>query len=514
MSTIEKQQTEDQQYEINNYKSRYAELTKPMAGALATAIYSILGDIESDSSIKMNISTTIATFACWIVGEHLVHRFCVYFNLYTKPNAKNPLYRNFKTLSSLGVTLGVIAAALSTSLSDRKLGTFLYSALIGSVLGLFALILRRYGSSASLADEDTNIDAQMGTEGWSKYTKTALVFGAAIGQLLGGILSYTQSSDALSSWANISLYGAVGSALSFAAVTLFVPLINYLTRNKNDPLARGILVSSNRDVFNNNYVRAGMTLGAAVGTIVGGLLGPVILPGLSITAAIAMGASVFSLISGIGLGFYGHKLALYFAKSWGVQCNTDNGWSYAARSSAHFFSFLGITLTCIFCPATALMHTVVIGSAIASVVGWFSGLFIIALARKMEPDETKVKATTLPWTQRISAGASRGAIIGALLGIALGCVAGGPLGIIGSSIFFSSLGGVIAGIKALFSDPVFYKYTNTIKYNISSSIHPASTSTYCVSQVTSSQSTNRYRLFSLKDSPQQDKSCPLPKAVL
>ncbi|MDR3503908.1 MAG: hypothetical protein P4L79_15135 [Legionella sp.] len=503
---LKEQKATERQFNINsNYKARYVELAKPMTGAIAIVIYYVLEDIDVDSNMKLNLSNTIATFICWVLGEQLIHRICVYFDLYTKPNSKNPLYRNVKTLASLGSSLGIIFASLSSSLSNRKLSISLHSMLMGSMIGLLAFIIHQYDDS--LQQDDESIDAQMGTEGWSKYAKTALVLGASMGQLFGGIISYLHDSDTLTSSSNITLYSAIASVVTFFAVMAFVPLINYLTRDKNEHTARGILVTDDRSLFNNNYVRSGLTLGVALGTVLGGLLGPILIPGLSPEITIALGASSLSIIAGIGLGFYGQKLSSYFETNWEVSTTTENSWSYAARSTANYFSYIGIALAYAFCPGAALIHAALIGSAVGSLIGWFTGLFIMCLARKIEPDETMMNAATLPWTQRIAIGTTRGTIIGAVVGLALGLVVGGPFTLVGWSVFLGTIGGIIGGIYDVVADPVFYKSLDKAKQLLKRS---APSSFFFTSQpennlcpieqpsteLYSNQTLNRYALFS------------------
>jgi hypothetical protein len=493
----EQKPREEKQNISNNYKARYAELAKPMGGSIALVVYYLLGGINDDPDINIKLSNIIATFMCWVLGEEIIHRICVYFNLYTKPNSKNPLYRNLKTLSSLGASLGIIIASLSTSLANQKLSIPLYSMLMGSIIGLFAFIIQHVaGDESSFHDE-----AQLGTEGWSKYAKTALVLGSSLGQLLGGIISYTQNSDAITTMGNITLYSAIASVVSFFAVMIGVPLINHLTRNKNEPKASGILVTDDRDIFNNNYVRSGLTLGVALGTILGAFLGPVLISGLSIEVAIAIGASACSIICGVGLGFYGQNLTVYFEKCWGISRSTENSWSYAARSTSYFCSYLGIAVAYALCPGAALMQSTVIGSAIASLIGWFSGLFITWLARQIEPDETRMKAVTLPWTQRISSGTTKGAIIGAVAGLAISFLVGGPFSLAGWCVLLSALGGIIGGIKNTVSDPVFYELASKATSLVfegtcqtKSNLHSSN----------SNQVVNRYSFFSRVESNVHD----------
>ncbi len=483
----------DEQLKNNiNYKARYVELAKPMAGALTVAIYSLFEEMVDDHDVKIKLSNNIATFICWLLGEQIIHRICVYFNLYTKPHAKNPLYRNLKTLSSLGSALGTLFASLSSSLLKRKLSFSLYSMLMGSVIALYAFIIRLFDGTK----DEVSIHAQMGTEGWSKYAKTAFVFGSSIGQCLGGTISYIQNCDAKTSLNNITIYSTIASVISFVSVMLFVPLINYLTRKKNDIKTKGLLINEDRNVFNNNYVRSGITLGAAIGTILGGLLGSIILSGLSAPVAIAIATSAFSIIGGITMGFFGQKISAFFEKFWGVSHNTDNSWSYVTRSTSYFFSCLGIVLTYALCPVAVLAHYAVIASAIASLIGWLTGLFIIWLSRKIEPDETKTRATTLPWTQRLSIGTTRGAIIGAIIGLIIGFLAIGPFGLMGWSILLSAIGGVVGGIKDVVSDPAFYKIINKTTSSLFD-ISNQPKNNLC--PVSSNQKCNRYSLFACEE---------------
>ncbi|WP_298623785.1 hypothetical protein [uncultured Legionella sp.] len=504
MGLILKEEKNSSEKELNiksnitdNYKARYVELAKPMGGAIALAIYYLLGDVNDDPDIKIKWSNAIAPFICWILGEQISHRICVYFNLYTRPDSKNPLYRNLKTLSSLGSALGVIIASLSTSLAERKLSISLYSMLMATIMGLFAFIIQQCGGDYSLWQDE----AQLGTEGWSKYAKTALVLGASTGQLLGGITSYLNSNDAATSMGQITLYSAIASVISFFAVIVLVPLINYLTRNKNEEKAKGILMTDDRDLFNNNYVRSGLTLGTALGTILGGLLGPTIGSGLNVEVAIAISASACSIIGGIGLGFYGQNLTTYFEKYWGVSRSTENSWSYAARSSSYFFSYVGIVAAYTLCPGAALTYSTIIGSALASLLGWFTGLFIIWLARQIEPDETKMSATTLPWTQRVSSGTTTGAIIGTFAGLAVSFLVGGPFTLIGWCVLLSALGGIIGGIKNIITDPVFYQLMGKVTSlfcDVSNQSKPNQPS------FNANQTVNRYSFFSYETNNTHD----------
>ena len=437
------------------YSIRYVELTRPIAGAFLGGIdYEVAQYTNLTGSSLILVGNTIGNFIAWLIGEQIIHRLCVYFALYTETKSKNPLFRNFKTLASLGISLGTICATLSTTAMDLRLVITIYSATASFIIGLSAFALRWYRQSLPLLPENKkNIDAQVGTEGWSKYGKIALIFGTSIGQSIGGYLSYVGGCDAVTSWENITIYGAIAATISFFAVVALVPVVNYLTRNQADETARGIWVTNNKAVFNTNYIRSGMTLGAAIGTILGGLLAPALMSGLSVPLGIAIGTGMVSIIFGMGLGIYGYKLSLYFQKM-GFPVNSDNSWSFAARNTSSVFGLIGTAVACILCPGAALLQSAAIGSAISGLVGWFAGLWVIWKARQLEPDEEKAKATGLPWTQRISTGANRGSTIGAFVGLILGLGVTGSLGLVGCILLVSALGGISGSIIEWIAEPV------------------------------------------------------------
>ncbi len=437
-----------------NYRIRYVELIRTIGGAFLAWIYLFLSRNGSITGAPLMLaSSTIANFMAWVIGEQIIHRLCLYFNLYTETRSRNPLYRNFKTLASLGFSLGILLA-MCGSIFDIKTDVSLLSASVAFVAGLSAFGVYQYRKSLPLrAEHQKSIDEQLGTEGWSKYTKLALTMGTSIGQIMGGYVAYSGGYDTLSSWTTITLYGAVVSTISFFAMAICVPLINYFTRG-NRLEDRGILVCENRDAFNTNYMRSGMTLGVTIGTILGGFLAPLIISGLPASVGIAIGAGVISIITGVTLGVYGHSITLYFQNNWGISANTDNNWSFASRNTSMAFGFVGTGLACVFCPGAALLEYAAMGSAATGFIGWFVGLGIMWKARRLEPMEDP--PTKLPWTQRISTGSTRGATIGAFTGLAIAVFicSGGALGLTGMITLGYALGGVIGGMYEGFDDEV------------------------------------------------------------
>ena len=427
----------DLTYQI--YRIRYVELTRPIAGAVLGGInYGLARYTDlNDSSINL-VGNTFANLAAWLLGELIVHNLCLKFNLYTESTSKNPLYRNFKTLASLGYSIGSIFAIIVSSTKNLKLNNAVFSAFASFILGISAFAYRW-----ARKDHTENINEQLGVEGWSKYTKMALTLGLFLGQSIGGYISYVNSCDDITSWSNITFYGSIFAVVSFAFAALLVPVVNSLMYKLHDGKKMGILVADNKDLFNTNYVRSGMTLGAAFGSILGGLLGPAIITGLTPAIGIAVGSSLFAIISGILLGVYGYAITLKLKNDWKVLVDTDNSWSYASRNTSYVFGFIGTIFACIFCPGASLLQTIAFASAISSLIGWFAGFGVMWTARCFELKEQKTEPTELPWTQRISTGANRGAIIGSCAGLILGLCIGGPLGLIGWISFFGAMAAII-----------------------------------------------------------------------
>ena len=154
--------------EANNqaeiYRIRYIELAKAIAGLFLGSICFILTCTTSLTGAPLLVvGATLANLIALLIGEHIIHRLCVYFNLYTETKSKNPLYRNFKTLASLGSSVGVLLAMMLPFYMDTKLNVSVYSASAGFMLGLFAFIFRYYRQSMPTVSEDRkNLNARAG----------------------------------------------------------------------------------------------------------------------------------------------------------------------------------------------------------------------------------------------------------------------------------------------------------------------------------------------------------------
>jgi MFS family permease len=347
-------------------------------------------------------------------------------NKYRKVKSLNPLYRNFKTLAAAGTELGIVIGDLSRM--PQVLATAIFALVLGVLAIPYWLYREHYYKETPV--ELLNKDYKTGVDGWSKYAKTFLVFGMYVGEAIGVFIALASSS--LEVMRTLMFVGAIGSVVAFLVGLISVPIINKLTN--------GGLVTK-KDVYRNNYVRSGITLGIALGSTFGYFLLPLILPALAPLATLAVGAAFGSILGGIAIGVYGGRITQYIQVNWHVIEDTDNSWDYATRNSSYLFGFAGAVIGFFVpVPGGALVGAA-IGNAIASVVGWGLGLYVIRQARLTSREEQK--ALTLPWTQRIANGTMIGSMVGASLGFCLGLIGGAGGAVMGATLGFSA--GAIAG---------------------------------------------------------------------
>jgi hypothetical protein len=401
-----------------NFYGRWIENARFLGGFIALLVATLVPsegvdyDAQFDAMVDKIGGVIIGT------GMHFAFK-----NFYRKVRSLNPLYRNFKTLATLGTELGLLLVDLQ--ILPQLLATSVFALGIG-VLAIPYWLYREYFLKTPLHLRNKHF--KTGIEGWSKYAKTFLVFGMYVGEVIGTVMALVVRGDFLR---NIALFGAIGSVITFAVGIVAVPLIN--------KFFSGALITQ-KDVFRNNYVRSGITLGIALGSAIGFVIFPLLGPAVGM----AIGAAFGSVIGGVVLGGFGYRITKYAQVNWHVKEDTDNSWDYATRNSSYLFGFLGAAIGFLFIPVPggALMAAA-IGSAVASAIGWGIGLFVIRQARRTSPEEHK--ATTLPWTQRIANGSMIGSIIGVSLGFCLGLI-GGPAGaIMGATLGFSA-GAIIGGL--------------------------------------------------------------------
>ncbi len=151
----------------------------------------------------------------------------------TGRTSTNPLYRNFKTLANFGWQVG---ATISNFLgiedpNKRKLISSILSDICCFVIGLFAIpywLIRE--KVFKIEANSRHKYAVTGSEGWSKYARTALAFGISVGQAVGGFFASivgTASSSMVSF--SISFWGGIVGVASFIVGLIAVPLINWAT---------------------------------------------------------------------------------------------------------------------------------------------------------------------------------------------------------------------------------------------------------------------------------------------
>lgn len=284
-----------------------------------------------------------------------------------------------------------------------------------------------------------------GTEGWSKYGKTLLVFGTSLGQIGGALFAYLRQTSLVVARTSIAIWGGITAVGSFVLGLILVPLINWCSEKFSGEKA---LVTSKekKDVFRNNYIRAGMTLGLSLGTAIGFGLGAFLPFGSLIGATV--GGAIGSVILGIAIGIKGRQISEYVRVNWKISKDTENSWDYATRTTSYAFTSVGALIGFFLPVPGGMVAGVLLGGAIGGALGWFVGLPVIRQARQGGKKEEYLSAS-LPWTQRVATGVNLGTMLGAIVGLIIGA-AGGPLGIVAAVSLCSSIGGVLGSVVGTF----------------------------------------------------------------
>lgn len=443
-----------------NFISRLIEISR-FSGAPAQAAFcetAFSDDLTSEVVTEnVQISNVVGN------GAGLLFGIFIYYVLprrYRKVGVStNPFYRNFKTLAYFGWQLGVVISNF-LGIKDpnkRKLISIIVSDIGCIVFGLFAIpywIIRE--KILKIPANSKPKYSIVGFEGWSKYAKTFIVFGTAVGQAIGGLISsFSKNISSAATSINITFYGGLIGVSSFAASLLMIPLINWVS-SKFRKNGKSILQFESKKYFSNSYIRTGLTIGAGIGACLGLLIGNWTTLGLILGGTIV--SAIGSVIGGVLLSIYGYKLhkKLHPLQKGKTEKDNDidNSWDYTSRSTASVFGFIGAAVVCAINPAAALL-LVPIGTAIASLIGWCLGVLIMKYARQLPGNAEEKKAATLPWTQRITTGANIGSIIGGIIGIGVG-FAGflltGPAGVILAISLFGAIGAIIGGISGALYD--------------------------------------------------------------
>lgn len=198
-------------------------------------------------------------------------------------NKINPWSRRFKTAFTFGQKCGELVGdfiPIPEGLPFTHFGHRIIAKLLGCSLGIvigIAGILFFKGDLSELGEKYL----KFGSESWSKYAKTGLVYGSSVGAAIGGLLG-TFVFPGMGTVAGIAVGGAIGSVVGFSIAVASVPLFNHLksrffpstSNTEPDP------ITNPYHNYRTNYVRAGITFGSCIFAVVGGILGTVVFPGL------------------------------------------------------------------------------------------------------------------------------------------------------------------------------------------------------------------------------------------
>lgn len=447
--------------EKNNIKTRWVENAK-FIGDPARAAVNYHNEHHANSlnptviDADIQAANLIANSAGLITGW-IIHTICVRYNLYKKPDPLNPFYRCFKT----GIWVGLLAATIIMQFlpvpANSKIQKF-FTAIITDVVSIsVALFAIPYSFLSKKDKKENDKDAEennavIGTEGWSKYGKTLLVFFMAVGQIIGGTLSLVRRTAAPLIMTTMALWSAIAGLTAFGLGIILVPTINklgiwygkgpLLKANKKDRKNGKDEKDENEGNWRNSYTRTGITFGLALFSVAGFFVGSYLFPTVALASTIGMtfGGAIGSVIGGILMSVKGHEITDRVQKKWKVDPNTDNSWEYATRVSSFGTGFFGSVLG-------FFLGNALLGAAIGGTIGWFMGFGVIYKARQIEPEQ---KTQTLPWTQRLATGANIGSIIGAGVGFVIG-LALGPGGALAGATLGGAIGGTVGSIAGVLS---------------------------------------------------------------
>lgn len=383
-------------------------------------------EVQAENIIGNASGLLIGVFTHWMIKHKYPNR-----------RSLNPFYRNFKVLAGVGASVGTtLAYLLPFPKYIQKIAGNLLADILGITFALFAFpywLVREY--VLKTPHNKRNEFAKVGTEGWSKYGKTLLVYGAAAGQLAGALHSHFTGAS-LS--ADVALYGGIAGVSAFFLGIILVPVINKCCSK---------YLQTDKDSFRNNYVRTGMTLGMALGSALGFVLGTILFPGLGTMAGMAIGGAIGSLVGGAAIGIKGKAISANIHK----KKDSENSWDYSSRSTSFFFASLG-TIVGLFIPVPGgAMVGAALGAAIGGVVGWFAGMGATKVARSQFPEEKK--ANSMPWTQRMGMGSNICSIIGGVIGLVAGLIVAGPAGALFGVTLGYAIGSFVGSIIGVLYDP-------------------------------------------------------------
>jgi hypothetical protein len=395
----------------------------------------VSAETQVETLIGSGVGLVMGTILHWMLRKR-----------YPNKRSLNPIFRTFKTLACTGATFGsMIGYLLPLPKNSQKIASTILADIFSFVFGLVSLpywLVREYVLTTPM--EERNKYARTGAEGWSKYGKTLLVFGVALGQALGALHSCLAGTDLMTS---IAIGGGISGVAAFFSGLILIPLVNRFCGNA---------FITDKNTFRNNYVRSGIVAGSSLGSAIGFIMGTVLFPGLGSLAGMAIGGAIGSLIGGVVVGVNGKKISKKIhPDSFGftpeASKDNENSWDYVTRSTAYMGASLGAVIGFFVpVPGGALVGAA-LGAAIGATVGWVSGFGVLKAARAINPVETP--ANSLPWTQRVATGSNVFSVVGGIVGCIAGFCLLGPVGaLLGAALGFA-IGGVVGSIVGIFYDP-------------------------------------------------------------
>ncbi len=149
---------------------------------------------------------------------------------YSARTSTNPLYRAVKTLSAFGARLAAFVSAFigSNNPNQRRIISFILADIFCIVFGIVGIFYYVVRDKVLKIPPNTKHQFDLtGLEGWSKYAKTALTFGTAVGQGIGGLIigiaNASSSTAATVSSFSIAFWGGGGGCGQFCRQYHFSP---------------------------------------------------------------------------------------------------------------------------------------------------------------------------------------------------------------------------------------------------------------------------------------------------
>jgi hypothetical protein len=390
----------------------------------------------------------------------------------------------YESGSMLGKNIGeTVGAALPLPAVVADFLKTVIGYFVGCIIGaVFAFCMDdKKKGDADIGGVDKNSIYNWGKDGWTTYSKTGMMVGALIGALVLGIIGLFSPIPG-GMVLGIALGTAAGSVAGYFSLAGGVPLVNILidkfakkdkkkdnadNQNKDNQNDNTVINEQNKDnqngntvidnqnkenqknnqkkqpaSYRTNYIRAGITLGAAIGGIFG--FGLSFLPPFCfLPLASLVTSTIFSNLFGLmGAAIFG-ILGPYISNYLDPDNELDDNWDYGLRSGMGYGKEAG--------NITTLGYKMAGGDSNYELKNVASGGFaLVAGAAAMVHDvffPNRKDKPLVSWSKRIWLFGS----IGGSLGSAIGVV-GGPVGMmIGFSVGYLVFGaiGVIWGEEIL-----------------------------------------------------------------